>query len=160
MLGDDPDLADLTDLTEADLAALQLAVDLTLADDPPDPGRTEQVMDFLQGYGNEHFTVPPRPWREVAEFCSYHQQTTRLDLLLATSPPCCILTVEQADAILRKGPRPGRVSGADNSDCSSARLLKRMLRYGVSPYHPDPLRAIADAKKAKPKPTSTPDRFA
>lgn len=41
-------MTDTDDLGEADRAALQLALDLTLADDPPDESRVEQVTDFLR----------------------------------------------------------------------------------------------------------------
>jgi hypothetical protein len=125
------------ELSGADHAALQLALDLTLADDPPDPGRVEQVMDFLR----------ERSWEEVTTFCSYHQQMERLNLHPAQSPPCWIIDLDTADAILARGPRAAvDGSAADISNCKAARLLKRMLRLGVSPYHPNPLEAIKAAR--------------
>ena len=137
---------DCSDLAEeVDLAALQLALDLTLANDPPDPGRVEQVRTFLEG---ELPYLPARPWREVAEFCSYVQQTARLDIFFGEPP--CHLTEAEADAILAKGPIPAQDgSGIDISSCDSARLFKRMLKAGVSKYHPNPVAALAAAKRAK-----------
>ena len=130
-------------LTDSDRAALQLALDLTLADDPPDHGRVEQVTYFLREpkkYG--------RTWLETAEFCSYHQQMTRLNLYPWQSPPCWIVDLDQANAILARGPQAAMDgSDPDISDCQPARLLRQMLHRGVSPYHPDPLAAIAEARK-------------
>src|SRR5262245_39994396 len=105
------------DYTETDLAALQLALDLTIADDPPDhPGRVEQVTHFLNGNGRYE---PPRPWLEVAEFCAYHQQMRRLNCYPWQLPPSSIMTAEVADMILKQGPRPA-VDGSkrDISNCA------------------------------------------
>jgi hypothetical protein len=139
-----PTAEDIADLTEADVAALQLALDLTLADDPPDRGRVEQITDLLTDpkYGNT--------WRDVALLCVYHQQMERLNLYPWQKPPCWIITEAEADAILRKGPVLSATgSGEDIGDRKFARLLKKMLRLGISPFHPNPLQAIAEARKAK-----------
>ncbi len=126
---------DEDDFTEADLAALQLAVDLSMADDSPDPGHTEQVRSFLA----------KRPWLEVSKFCAYHWQMRHLGCRPYHSPPCWIVTEEEADAILKEGPRAAHDgSGRDISNCASAWILKRMLRAGISPFHPDPLRALGE----------------
>lgn len=66
-------------------------------------------------------------------------------------PPCWIVTEAEADAVLAKGPRLSHVSGEDIGDHRPARLLRRMLRHGVSVFHPDPVRAIKEAQKAKAK---------
>jgi hypothetical protein len=137
---------ELSDADRADIAALQLALDLTLANDPPDPGRVEQVTNFLNGYKG----APPRsPW-EVARFCSYYQQTRRLELCPWMDPPCEIHTRERAEAILAKGYIPAR-DGSDNdiSDCGPARLTLDMIDAGVSRWHPDPVRGIAEARRGK-----------
>jgi hypothetical protein len=129
---------DETDLSEVDRAALQLALDLTLANDPPDPGRVEQVTDFLNG----------RPWYEVATFASYHQQMARLHLRPWQSPPCWIVDREEAEAILEEGPEPARNDrSVDVSNCQTARLTIAMLDLGISPFHPDPAKAIAEARR-------------
>jgi hypothetical protein len=125
------------DLSPVDRDSLRLAIDLTLADDPPDPGRAEQVQDFL----NE------RPWLNVATFCAYSQQMARLQLHPGQTPPCW-LTEAEADAILAEGPYPASDgSSEDISNCAPARLLKAMLELGISAFHPHPLRAIEQAKK-------------
>jgi hypothetical protein len=126
------------DLTEVDRAALQLALDLTLADDPVDPGRVKQVTDFLR----------ERPWLETAEFCSYHQQMARLRLRPWQAPPCNIITRDEAEAIIEEGPQPAcNDPTTDVSDCRTAKLTIAMLDLGISPFHPDPAKAIAEARR-------------
>jgi hypothetical protein len=135
---------ELRDSDSADIAALQLALDMTL--NGADRGRVKQVKDKLNGWGNQR---PESPW-EVAKFCSYFQQTTHLELAPWMDPPCCIHTREKAEAILKKGPRPAHDdSGEDTSDCGPARLVLDMLDAGVSRWHPDPVGAIAEARQAK-----------
>jgi hypothetical protein len=137
---------ELTDRDRADIAALQMALDLTLDNDPQDEGRVEQVTHFINGHENQ----PPRSLWEVAKFCSYHQQVTRLELRPWMSPPCHIHTRERAEAILKKGEFPAADgSGNDVSDCGPARLVLDMLDAGVSRWHPDPLVAVAEAKQAR-----------
>jgi hypothetical protein len=55
-------------MTEADQAALRLAVEMTLAD--PDHGGVEQVTKFINGYDNEKL----RPMLAVNKFCSYYHR--------------------------------------------------------------------------------------
>lgn len=131
---------DVADLSEADVAALQLALDLTLADDPPDPGRVEQVQSMLED----------RSWCEVSKFCAYHQQMARLNAFPWSNVPCWILDDTEANAILAKGPILSATGNREDiGDRKYARLLKRMLRWGVSPYHPDPITAVKEAQRAK-----------
>jgi hypothetical protein len=139
------------ELTDVDLAALQLAIDLTLAGDPEGPGRAEQVRDMLQGYRSQITDHPPQPWFEVASFCASCQQTARLNLLVpCLTAPCDILTREAAEDILEEGPIPAcHDVSIDISNCMPARLLLDMLNAGISPYHPNPLAAIAEARQAK-----------
>lgn len=139
-----PTADDVADLSEADVAALQLALDLTLADDPHDEGRVSQITDMLTDakLGNS--------WRDVADLAVYHQQMERLNLKPWQNPPCWIVDAAEADAILRKGPVSSQSgSGEDIGDSRCARLLQKMQRVGISPFHPDPLRAIKEAQKAK-----------
>jgi hypothetical protein len=132
---------ELTDSDKADIAALQMALDLILDNDPPDQGKIEQVTDFLNKRD---------PW-EVAKFCSLCQQKRRLELLLWMDAPCQIHTRERAEAILAKGHRPAYGGGDDISDCGPARLTLDMIDLGISRWHPDPMRAIAEAKRAMRK---------
>jgi hypothetical protein len=103
-----------------DRAALQLAIDLTLAED--DEGRVEQVKQILA----------ERAWDEVARFCSYHRQYDALSLLPWQLPPCEVNDPDQDLAT------PQHM------------LTRRMLALGISQYHPEPIAAIEAAeKKAK-----------
>jgi hypothetical protein len=88
-------------------------------------------------------------WRKAARFASYSCQMDKLGLHPAQSPPCWILTEDEADEILAEGYIPSSLDGSDVSNCPGARLLKQMLALGVSPYDPDPLRAIAEAERQR-----------
>ena len=124
----DPGSVEMTDSDRADVAALQLALDLMLAD----PGRVDQVTRML---------AESSPW-EVARFCSYCQQATRLALRPWMTPPCHIHTRENAEAILEKG---GVLEKGSN--CGPAHLVLDMIDAGVSRWHPDPFAALAEAKR-------------
>jgi hypothetical protein len=116
-----------SELSDADMAALQLAIDMTLAD-PPSASSDE--------------------WRDAALGCVYHQQITRLGLPPWASPPCWIVTREEAEAILETEPmRNG--NDRDISNHAPAQLLLDMLDCGVSAFHPDPVRAVNEARRAK-----------
>jgi hypothetical protein len=129
------------DLSQLDRDALQLAIDLCLANDPPNPGRPDQIRDKLRD----------RDWFDVACFCSYVQQMTRLALDPGMSPPCWVLSESTADEILAEGMIPASDdTTVDISNCRSARTLKLMLLHNISPYHPHPVSAIAAAKRARP----------
>ena len=85
-----------------------------------DPLRSEQLQKKLED----------DEWREVAEFASYHCQIHALNLKPWEDPPC---TEDEDDPTPR--------------DRSAQALLRRMLRGGVSRYEPDPLAALAEAKR-------------
>jgi hypothetical protein len=70
-----------------------------------------------------------RPWQEVAEFASFCAQGDTLDLRPWETPPCL---VDGGDWEQRTGP-----------------LLKRMLRAGISRWHPDPIKALREAEASK-----------
>lgn len=116
---------------DVDHAALQLALDLTLADDPPDEGRVEQVRWKLENDG----------WEETARFCAFHQQIARLKLSPCQTPPCYI--DHPAEIVAR-----GR-SDNFNFDHGAAKLLLQMRCAGMSDWHPNPLAALADARRTK-----------
>jgi hypothetical protein len=130
--------SELTDRDRADIDALMMAFDLTLDNDPPWRGKVKEVKDALRGYENH----PGREW-EVAKDCSLHQQRLRLELPVwnGMDTPCTIHTRENAEAILKRGD--------DDLDYGTALLVLDMLDAGVSRWHPDPVRAIAEAKQAK-----------
>ena len=84
-----------------------------------DPLRAEQLQAKL---GDEE-------WRDVAEFAAYSCQIESLSLKPWQDPPC----VADEDDL-------------DKRD-KAAELLRRMLAAAVSRYDPDPLTALAGAKR-------------
>jgi hypothetical protein len=109
-----------------DLAALELAISLTLAE--KDEGRVEQVTHMLE-----------EDWWHGATFAAYHRQTNSLHLKLWERPPCCCDEdkIIAADADDIHGDRPALV------------LLQQMLDLGISRWHPDPVAAIEAARHRK-----------
>ena len=140
-----PTPEEIASLSENDFRALTLALDQVLAgedDSPDDAGRAEQLRDFLED--GKH------TWLEVAEAAAYGLQMRLLELRPYQTPPCLIFSDADAAEILREGPRGAMDgSGFDISDCRSARLLRRMLRWGISPFDPDPVEAIRREQRAK-----------
>lgn len=116
------------ELTPLDLAALRLAVDMTLHEHD-DPGRIEQVQSMLDD--GDH------SWVEVALFCAYHQQMRSLHLKPWCDPPCWVDP--------EKMPPPSRNPIA-RDDRAAVRLTRRMIKLGISEFHPDPMTAIAEAE--------------
>jgi hypothetical protein len=72
-----------------------------------------------------------RPWQRVGAFGSFVCQCHALDLGPHEEAPCHVN--DPAD------PGPG--------EQEAARLLRRMLQAGVSKWHPNPMAAIAEAKR-------------
>jgi hypothetical protein len=114
------------ELDPVDRAALELAVKLTLEE--KDLGRVQQVRSML---ADLH-----RPWLEVAEFCSYHQQKRALCLGPGQLTPCGIYPDDEEFMAIRGS----RVS------LEAVKLLRRMLDAGVSRFHPDPMTALKEAE--------------
>jgi hypothetical protein len=109
---------------EVDHAALELAIELTHAE----ADRREQIHEMLAD----------NPRIEVGQFASCHRQRKMLRLKPWEPPPCHI---DDADETLAQ---PEQL---DDGKHAAARLLKQMLALGVSKWHPDPVKAIAEAKK-------------
>jgi hypothetical protein len=77
-------------------------------------------------------------WHEAGQFASYCGQMASLRLRPWQAPPVWVEVGEDDD---RRRPHTGRRAASE--------LLARMLALGISKFHPDPLRAIAEAE-AKP----------
>ena len=78
---------------------------------------------------------------EVGTFASYHRQCAALKLKPWETPPCWIDDPDEqidGDEVRRQ------ISGYDQA----AKLLREMFALGISRWHPDPLAAIEEAKKA------------
>jgi hypothetical protein len=101
-----------------DDAALELALKLTLEE--KDQDRVEQVQNMLAD--------PTRTRDEVLQFCAYHRQMDALKLRPWEIPPCWIDADDYAEL-------PPTV----------AALAKQMRAAGISLFHPDPKRALAEA---------------
>jgi hypothetical protein len=128
------------DLTEQDRAALALAIKMKRSFGKED---REQIDAFLAGERKAGFpdewAVPPRPWREVAEFAVYGCQMRNLNLRPAQCPPVWHNAELDLD----------RNSPFNNSVSAARALARRMEAAGISIYHPDPEAALA-ARQAKP----------
>jgi hypothetical protein len=127
-------------MTKHDKAALELAIESCKAEGD---GRAEQIDSMLSGVRYEDRSIgkwanPPRPWAEVARFAAICCQTRALRLAPYEMAPC------QADRD-PPGP-PSRGSGWAGSYPQARALLDRMLKAGVSQWHPDPLAALEAAK--------------
>jgi hypothetical protein len=67
-----------------------------------------------------------RPWEDVARFAAYCCQIDALHLKPWQTPPCAVRDENE--------PRVGEED--------AARLLRRMLKAGISEFHPDPMAAL------------------
>jgi hypothetical protein len=112
-------------LTAVDRAALELAIEIDLANG--DAAARERIKTKLR----EESRI------QVGKSCAYGQQCTNLKLAPWQPPPC---QAEIDDDDGNDGPIMGRRAAAE--------LLRKMLALGVSKFHPDPLRAIAEAEAA------------
>jgi hypothetical protein len=80
-----------------------------------------------------------RSWQEVAEFASYSLQFQTLRLKPWETPPCDADDTPDAAVHDRFG---------YFTEPTAVALLKRMKAAGVSRFHPDPMRALAEAAPA------------
>ncbi len=81
---------------------------------------------------------PDEPQTEDECLTAYSAQIDNLHLKPWESPPCCV----DLDAPLVGHP----------DDFKAVRLLEKMLAAGISRWHPDPLKALAEAEKNRAKP--------
>lgn len=109
-----------TKMDKNDLAALELALEQSLAD----PYRAEQVNQMLQ----------ERDRIEVAKFCSYSRQCNTLKLHPWQWPPSWLDA--DPDEVL------ATTSSQREAEREAAALLLRMREFGISKWHPDPRSAI------------------
>ena len=110
------------DFDEVDREALNRALRLALARDEREG--SDQIKHFLAHDG----------WWHAASSASYQLQCDNLGLGPHQEPPC---HGEPCDP-----PRQGRGVNAD-----AAKLMKRLISYGLSMYEPDPIFAINNASK-------------
>jgi len=108
-------------MTRRDRAALQLAMQMARQD----LVRAEQLDAKLKD----------EPWQSVAEFAAYGCQFRTLRLKPWMTPPCDADDTAEAQGRQKYFTEPTAVA-----------LLKRMKAAGVSRWHPDPMRALAEAE--------------
>ena len=108
----------MPDLDAVDRDALERAMQIAQRD----PLRKEQLQSKLED----------EEWTETATFAAYSCQIESLSLKPWQSPPCQIdEDADEPDNAEREPDTVGR------------KLLRQMLRAGVSRYDPDPLAALA-----------------
>ena len=113
------------DINTIDLAALDLAVDLTLGEADRDTVKTarEKLSE---------------DWFEGALHCADHRQCEHLSLRPWETSPACLDPAE-LDSIIASGPQ--------HNSAGTARLLKKMLAAGISKYDPSPIDTLALIKR-------------
>jgi hypothetical protein len=99
-----------------------------------DPGRRAQVDRLLQEQG----------WFTAADFCCYCCQSELIRPRLWQPIPADIDPAD-LETILARG------DDGLGGEYAAARVLKRMLRAGLSRYEPEPLKALAEAKRRAPR---------
>lgn len=110
---------DVSDGMDAhDIAALRLAIQAVHDKDGPDC--IEQVETKLADDG----------FFEGGKCAAFHRQVEALDLKPWQAPPCVVSATDPHER-----------------DKDAQRLLRRMLKAGVSRYHPDPMAALEEAKR-------------
>jgi hypothetical protein len=105
---------------------LALAIEVTRKESK---GRREQIDSFLE----------TRPWINVATFSASCAQSRALHLPPWQRPPCNLHDTEIEAALA--------IHDEQRGYRAAALLRQRMERCGVSRWHPDPLRAVAEAEK-------------
>jgi hypothetical protein len=111
------------DLSKTDRAALELALEQMQAEGPEPAEQLE--------WKEAHFG-----WFDAATLAVYHCQRKALNLKPWESPPCWI---DDPDEVMAK---PMNHRG----EHQAAKLLRTMLDFGISSYHPDPVAAIEAAR--------------
>jgi hypothetical protein len=103
----------------------------------------ERAIEVLRARGGEdkrqiEQMLRERPWEEVGRFASYSCQDTALGLKPWMLPPC---EIDDPDAELA-------VPGPDSHGRkAAASLLQELLAHGLSKFEPDPIRALAEARR-------------
>lgn len=114
----------MTTIEPDDDAALELALNNVIRN--PDNPQFRQVKEKLKR----------EPRDKVAMFAAYSEQMDNLNLKPWQNPP---MWIDDHDAVI--------ALGKDATDYVAARTLRRMLRRGISRFHPNPLAALEAAKR-------------
>ena len=119
-------------LSRIDREALERAIEI-VRNRKNDPGRREQVDHLMKHEG----------WFTAADFCCYCCQSELIRPRLWQPIPADIDPAD-IETILARG------DDGLGGEYAAARVLKRMLRAGLSRYEPEPLKALAEAKRRAP----------
>jgi hypothetical protein len=114
-------------LSDIDREALERAIELRR--DSGEPGRREQIDELLQEEG----------WFSTADFCATGCQRKNLRIKMWQPAPCEI-PIDEIDAIISKGDDGNGKSGY----LAAAKLLRKMLRAGLSRFEPEPVKRLAE----------------
>ena len=121
-------------LSRIDREALSRALEIVRnRPEKEDPGRREQVDHLMKHEG----------WFTVADFCCYCCQSELIRPRLWQPIPADIDPAD-IETILARG------DDGLGGEYAAARVLRRMLRAGLSRYEPEPLKALAEAKRRAP----------
>jgi hypothetical protein len=121
-------------LSRIDREALSRALEIVRnRPEKEDPGRREQVDHLMKHEG----------WFTAADFCCYCCQSELIRPRLWQPIPADIDPAD-IETILARG------DDGLGGEYAAARVLKRMLRAGLSRYEPEPLKALAEAKRRAP----------
>ena len=126
-------IATVPHLTDADRAACKLAIDLILGN-PANPQR-EQICDKLRDVAKGSLDAD-----DPGEAAAYSEQVDNLGLTPAEQPPMFVPRDPDVIDMILTDPNHRAYRGA--------RVLKTMLQLGISPYHPNPIVAIKEARAA------------
>jgi hypothetical protein len=105
-------------LDPADLAALRLA----FAQSRASSKAQARQLDWM---------AKERSWQDAAEFAAFDRQIDNMGLRPWETPPCCVADENE--------PRVGEEV--------AAKILRCMLKAGVSRWHPNPLAALEASEK-------------
>jgi hypothetical protein len=121
-------------LSRIDREALTRALEIVRnRPEKEDPGRREQVDHLMKHEG----------WFTAADFCCYCCQSEVIRPRLWQPIPADIDPAD-IETILARG------DDGLGGEYAAARVLRRMLRAGLSRYEPEPLKALAEAKRRAP----------
>jgi hypothetical protein len=115
-------------MDERDRAAMREAIDAMRREGGAD---AEWIEGRLRDDGFE----------EAGHAAVYHLQYAALRLRPWEFAPCWVAP-DEVDAII--------AAGDDGKRYGAAKLAKRLIDAGVSPFHPDPERALREASRRKP----------
>ena len=120
--------------------------------DPIDAEALSRAIELYRGLGRDRseqvdFWLRRDGWLQAARFCVAYCQKSLVRPKLWLALPMYI-EPDEIEAIIARGPDR-------NGEYQAAKILRKLLRAGLSCFEPEPLKALAAAKHAKAASTST-----